>query len=529
MSNKKKFKHQSFQKQQAVNAGKKGKILEENATSALDEHTGGKALVDSMAVQQTLLSEINGEMVWHESIGASHRQGFRPINTVVSEENTGHHIPPSGSAKYVVEADSGFVGRSPSLKFFDRIRKSAQEAQHIRINVGTIPESVGGPHHVDASKAVKDWAHFDTLLSSPSTMRTIVDGKQAQIFANMNSGPPSDFQEELHSPFDNMYIEFTEPLDIGEQEPLTHIFQDSCPNGSHNCDCKNYQPINASTGLPNASVCPNNGAPPCQCDDEEIRKGKDKVRSLLYITGYQRRSYRDGDVDVVVANVTFFLEDDEGNVADRSFLYDIATGQAITTLPSCINHKFDRSRFHKEFLEDTIRRGEERGLRYIEAQRHTDPNQNRYSGWWERIVCSYADFLGWMFTYMTAKGIHVVEKMESRSERRRNEKTRGKNNMPSPWHIVTVEPRKIKVGNAGEFPEGENEPSSGRQHSYRYDVMGFIRLGRHRRKDGSYSLTKEWVRPHQRGIANDTYIPKISKYEGPADKQYMPSVRQTND
>ena len=77
--------------------------------------------------------------------------------------------------------------------------------------------------------------------------------------------------------------------------------------------------------------------------------------------------------------------------------------------------------------------------------------------------------------------------------------------LPNPWHIVTVQPRTVggKTGTVGQ----------GTGHRYRYDVMGFPRRGRHRLKDGTYRETVEWVRPHQRGIKNQTYIPKVSRFE----------------
>ena len=52
------------------------------------------------------------------------------------------------------------------------------------------------------------------------------------------------------------------------------------------------------------------------------------------------------------------------------------------------------------------------------------------------------------------------------------------------------------------------EGDVGRQHSYRYDVMGHIRFGRHKLGDGTYRHTFEFVRPHQRGLKNSIYIPK---------------------
>ena len=60
--------------------------------------------------------------------------------------------------------------------------------------------------------------------------------------------------------------------------------------------------------------------------------------------------------------------------------------------------------------------------------------------------------------------------------------------------------------------DGDQRGETDRRHSYRYDVAGHIRFGRHRLRDGSHRTTREWIRPHQRGLANSNYVPATRRY-----------------
>jgi hypothetical protein len=71
-------------------------------------------------------------------------------------------------------------------------------------------------------------------------------------------------------------------------------------------------------------------------------------------------------------------------------------------------------------------------------------------------------------------------------------------------------------------PEGTGDPLY--QHRYRYDVIGHLRFGKHKRGDGSYSHTIEWVAPHQRGLQHSMYIPKTHRVEG--GKTIAPEMRR---
>lgn len=128
---------------------------------------------------------------------------------------------------------------------------------------------------------------------------------------------------------------------------------------------------------------------------------------------------------------------------------------------------------------------------------------DRYLGWWERMSISSTALLKWIMLYMMAKSITVVEEPVSRQQRRAMERK----GIPNPWHVVQVEPKFQKGG-------GRSEEDSGITHGYRYDVIGHLRFGKYPKKDGTYTETVQWIPPHQRGLANELYIPKVSKFEG---------------
>ena len=106
-----------------------------------------------------------------------------------------------------------------------------------------------------------------------------------------------------------------------------------------------------------------------------------------------------------------------------------------------------------------------------------------------------------MVAYMTARNIELVDEPLTRQARRKLERKKQVN----PWRMITVAGGVRRNVRASAAPPGI-------RHSLRYDVMGHLRFGRHRLKDGSYRHTREWVKPHQRGLANANYIPKIRRF-----------------
>ena len=110
--------------------------------------------------------------------------------------------------------------------------------------------------------------------------------------------------------------------------------------------------------------------------------------------------------------------------------------------------------------------------------------------------------------YMTARGIHLVAEPLPRNLRRQVE--RGK--IPNPWYVIRAEHPSPR------YPKGQ-EPVNGVRHGYRYDVIGHFRIGQYRLADGSYRTRRSWVRPHQRGLANEIYLPGTRRFNEPRPEQ----------
>ena len=112
-------------------------------------------------------------------------------------------------------------------------------------------------------------------------------------------------------------------------------------------------------------------------------------------------------------------------------------------------------------------------------------------------------FISRLLAFMTARGIEIVGARLSRQER----KLLTRRSIPNPWHIIQVKPTTSQQGP----PEGE---ITGADDGYQWDVIGHVRYGRHRLADGSHRITKEWVRPHRRGLRHQRYIPGTRYYRG---------------
>lgn len=282
-------------------------------------------------------------------------------------------------------------------------------------------------------------AMFLSILNDQRCKRILFDSRQAATFDQLGEGPPVSWQAKLHTPFDWFYLELTEGIRVGEQEP-----------------------------------------------------GRDDIlKALLVRTNIVKAQSLPSDALSLFSNVTFLLQaGNEETVVDRSFLFELTEGLAMTRAASTQQTTIDPSQLPESIAPDA----------YITVGDKLDI-EHRYLGWWERTILDYSSLLSWMLVYMMAKGIRVVEEPISRQQRR----LYARKGLPSPWHIVVVEPR-ISSHRAA-------EDDSSYHHGYRYDVMGHLRFGKHKLRDGDYRETIEWVRDHQRGLANDLYIPKTSKFE----------------
>ena len=116
-----------------------------------------------------------------------------------------------------------------------------------------------------------------------------------------------------------------------------------------------------------------------------------------------------------------------------------------------------------------------------------------------------AVLLSYLASYMMAKGIVIVSEPISRQQKR----LLARKGLPNPWHVIRVNPTVRDT-----LPPSGEDDGYQRRHGYRYDVMGHLRFGRHKLKDGSYRSTVEWVKPHQRGLRHERYIPAIRRFKG---------------
>jgi hypothetical protein len=279
------------------------------------------------------------------------------------------------------------------------------------------------------------------IFDDPETRRMVIDARQAVLFAELEEMPP--IVDRLRAPFGQCYVEFTEPITLAEPEP------------GFDEELLAFTVTDATN---------NDG------------------RSVFAVLLFFRSTTADGRV--------FYT--------DRGFTLAAETGQGFSLFPNFRDFEPDVSTFPDEVMDRIAASGEPADNWYVEARAEGDGR-----GLWERLVASYAAFISWTISYMTARGVIIVEVAESR-QIVRAAKRRGES--PRPWHVVTVKPT--------HYENADDEGGGGREHGYRYDVRGHLRIGRHKRGDGTYREQIEWVRPHQRGLKHSLYIPKTYAYDG---------------
>lgn len=283
------------------------------------------------------------------------------------------------------------------------------------------------------------------LLEDPNTKRMVFDARQATLFDAIGDMDPA-MRAKVHPPFNQLYVEFSEPILLGESEP------------GH----------------------------------------EDYARGFYFAHEVASASYKTAAGEALsspLSQVTFFLTEQVGEgergkqYIDRSFKMNLSSGYALVRKKDAVTGT-DPSEVPEDWTP---------GSYFLAAQQEVpwSGTNDRHIGWWERVTDHYASLVLWVFAYTMAKSIHVVQEPMSRQYRRWMER---KNKLPHIWHYVRVEPKFITHAKSGEEPAYHQ--------SYRYDVIGHLRFGKHPRADGSFSETIEWVQPHQRGLEHSLYIPK---------------------
>lgn len=112
-------------------------------------------------------------------------------------------------------------------------------------------------------------------------------------------------------------------------------------------------------------------------------------------------------------------------------------------------------------------------------------------------------FLASLWLWLQTKSVRIREHggRRVRGSELRALGGRPRRRYPLPYHHVEFRP---------EYDGESGALEAGTEHGYRYDVVGHLRVNRHRLADGSYRRRVEWVRPHQRGLKHDLYIPKTT-------------------
>jgi hypothetical protein len=292
---------------------------------------------------------------------------------------------------------------------------------------------------------------LQSQLESDDTKRLIFDARQAKVF-DESVEIDERRREKIHAPFGRMYLELTDPILLKAQEPG------------------------------------------CQ----------DVLWSVLYYRDVTDAPEVLGDGktrrQVPVTKVTFFYKSgDQVQFVDRTWSVSPEGYPMVGRPPKTVTSRYKKQEGNltasgltiPDLLPEYVKEGELVSVFELEKL-----------GWWEEAIISNTNLLYWMFAYTMAKSVEIIELPTSRQVRRALARD---NRVPNPWHVVRVEPKRVKG-------KPEVVGASGIKHSYRYDVIGHLRFAKRKTKDG-YKDSIEWVSDHQRGLENELYIPKTYKVE----------------
>lgn len=139
-------------------------------------------------------------------------------------------------------------------------------------------------------------------------------------------------------------------------------------------------------------------------------------------------------------------------------------------------------------------------------------NVGRNEEWWLDYIESGTNLFYWILLYMMCKSVKIETEKLTRQQRRYMERH---SIIPKPWHKVILEPKFLETNRK------KNEESFYKQR-FRYDVIGHFRFNNHHTKNGLKEIV-EWIPPHQRGLDNELYIPKI--YVVKRGKEIAPQMK----
>jgi len=317
---------------------------------------------------------------------------------------------------------------------------------------------------------------FRRLLDLEGVGRILFDARQAQQFADLVIGPTERIARQLKTPFPAFYMEFSEPVAlVGEQWQV---------------ESGEYLRAFLVGGSQKLRVW----VPPAPGE----------------LSGHYRTVAQPLHV------VAFITDQGTKTFTDRMWRFDLETGETYVQRQVCE----DLAKLRYNHVDSTPNGEEARvmdpdvdistGLEPIEPLAYFpagfDP-ETRVVGWWERATLAGSGLLQWCLAYMMAKSIVMETRHPHMSRQVRRQMQRKGIPFPKPWHVLTVDPRYRHTRSS------DAEPGPGTSHGYRYDVIGTIRVNRHRvgprKEDGTYDYreTIEWVDAHQRGLRHELYIP----------------------
>ena len=463
-----------------------------------------------------------------------------PIGSTLTVPDGPTHTRLEPGKDYTVNGDSIYYGG----RFLDDILKRAGNAEKSKNQLSKNPDtpiynnifSLNGASFQSLPEAEQEnhkqmwdfWSKLGKQLAEPGLFkRLLMDGQQAQEFANAPAGPDEERLQLLHPPFKRFYMEFTKPVRVGEQQPL--------PDGTTANDelvAITYRAMNPETWMKDLDTDRIPG----------IYETALATSGILFDDHMPPKTYAQFEAGLLSF---IFRNPVTTEVCDRNFTMSMTLGSAITRYvntqegvcpedPSIFPELY-WERWREQLSKDKQRymgEGKPEDKRWEDNVwinvGTNDPTTTRgprnipgrYAGYWERIINKYTEFFSWVMLYTVAKGIEIVEEPLPRHERRRMARADQKGEViPEPWQIVRVEPTLRKkyenASRSGDAPKSK--------HGYRYDVRGHLRNGKHKLRDGSYKYSVEWVPAHQRGLKNELYIPKTHSYEGDMDEKLIPN------
>lgn len=340
------------------------------------------------------------------------------------------------------------------------------------------------------------------------TRRFLFDAAQAERFAPLIDFP-ENWQESVREPFPNFYMEFSDPVRLSDAWAV---------NANDYLRALIYaqaRPVRVVVGTNPLIV----GGPPII----EERSGAHLVlffydpvtdtytdrnfivdirKGLTYVSRFMAERYFEWRNSKDVEMTAQLIARDATYATAKKALDDLIAKGGTDSLSA------GDLRDLKNNLIPTDVHDRSTGLERIPDDRLScfvagDFAEGRNVGWWERQAMAGTSFIQWCLSYMMAKSIVVDVRDISRQQKRAL--SRQNKPWPKPWHIVMVDPKYVRTV--------EEAESTGTHHRYRYDVMGHLRVGRHRvgtkKADGTYEYRQilEWVPDHQRGLANEIYLP----------------------